>query len=391
MTKPSIVVLVAILLISIGQSVDIYVPSMPAMVEALSTSAGLIQGSLAVALISFGVSVLAWGPLSDYFGRRTPILLGVFIFILGSLVCFFSQNIGTLLLGRAIQGCGIGCAGTTPSLPKDVYEGEKLIKAYSSISIAMAVVPVVAPVLGGYLQEWIGWRANFAFLALYASLVVLFIYRKLPETNVHRKQGTFTLVSVSHRYLDLLKSQATWVHLFILIAITAGELTYCVLLPFIAQNILGFTPVGNGWLIVITAAGLAAGGLFSSRYSRLGWEKLLRFGLAIASLGSILMFVFALSKMDSTAALVLPMMLYMVGAGIVYPNVIAALMSAFPRQSGTMSSLLSGFQMLGAGLVIAFVSQSSHKTTLTLASVLIVLTLLAFFAELTLRLRADKN
>ena len=361
------------------------------MVAALRTSEGLIQGSLAVALMGFGISVLFWGPLSDYFGRRMPILLGISIFILGSLICLFSQNIETLLLGRAIQGCGIGCAGTTPSLTKDVFEGEKLIKAYSYIGIAISVVPVAAPVLGGYLQEWIGWRANFAFLALYAALIALFIYRKLPETNLHRRQGVFSLSAVPSRYFELLKTQATWVHLFILIAITAGELTYCVLLPFIAQNMLGFTPVGNGWLIVITAAGLAAGGLLSSRYSRLGWEKLLRFGLAFASLGSILMFVFALSKMDSTSALVLPMMLYMVGAGMVYPNVIAALMSTFPRQSGTMSSLLSGFQMLGAGIVIAFVGHTSHKTTVTLASVLIVLTLLAFFAELTLRLRAGRN
>ncbi len=340
MGKSRIIIFISILLISIGQSVDIYVPSMPSMVAALGTSEGLIQSSLAAALIGFGLAVFVWGPLSDHFGRKGPILIGIGIFVLGSLVCLSAQNIFMLMLGRTIQGCGIGCAGTTPSLSKDVFEGEKLIKAYSYISIAMAVVPVVAPVLGGYLQVWIGWRANFAFLALYALAVLVFIYRNLPETNLHPKQEELTFSTTVFRYASLLKSRVTWIHLFILIAVTAGEFTYCIALPFISQNMLGFTPVGNGWLIVITAAGLAIGGLLSSKCSRWGWEKLLRLGLSLATAGALFMLLFALFRVRGIAPVVGPMMLYMLGAGMIYPNVIAALMSAYPKKSGTMSSLI---------------------------------------------------
>ncbi|MFI5333928.1 MAG: multidrug effflux MFS transporter [Chlamydiales bacterium] len=352
-----LVVLVSILIISIGQSVDMYVPSMPHMVTALHTSESLIQLSMAIALISFGIAVFAWGPISDHYGRRAPILAGIGIFILGSLVCLFSRNIASLLIGRALQGAGIGCAGVTASLAKDVLHGEKLIKAYSHISIAMSIVPVVAPVLGGYFQNYIGWHATFAFLAAYASCVFLFILRKLPETNSYKREGVLSFARAGMNYLNIFKTSSNLRYLFCFTAIFAGEISYCVILPFIAQNTLGFTPVGNGWLIVVTATGLALGGFLSSKWSRLGWNKLLLGGLIIGTVGACAMVVCFLLGARGVFSIVLPMMLYMLGAGLIYPNCIAALMSSHPERSGVMSSLLSGLQMLGAGCILFVVAK----------------------------------
>lgn len=375
MNRVRLVVFVVILVISIGQSVDIYVPSMPVMATDLSTTNGMIQWSIAIGLIGFGLSVFIWGALSDYFGRRIPLLAGVALFAIGSAICFFAQNIYVLLLGRAVQGCGIGCAGISPSLPQDVCEGAQLIRAYSKISIALSVAPVIAPVFGGYLQHWIGWRANFAFLGIYAAIVFLFIYWKLPETIKHRTEEPFSFTALVRRYLSLLNSRTTWVNLFCLIAITAGELAYCVSLPFIAQKALGFNPVSTGWLIMITAIGLAIGAFFSSRASFLGWKKLLLLGLVISSFGSIAMLLLALYYEQGILVLVGSMMIYMIGAGLIYPNVITGLMEAYPKQSGTMSSLLSGSEMLGAGLVIVLISYFPQQDFLALAFSLTALTL----------------
>lgn len=368
-----LVVLVSILIISIGQSVDIYVPSMPHMVRVFGTSDALIQLSMAIALLSFGISVFVWGPISDHFGRKIPILWGIAIFVSGSLVCLFSPNIGTLLFGRAVQGFGIGCAGVTASLSKDVLHGKELIKAYSHISIAMAIVPVVAPVLGGYFQEWIGWQASFAFLALYAACVFLFIYRMLPETNTKRGRGKFLLARAGASYINILKVPSNLRYLFYFTAIFAGEISYCVVLPFFAQNGLGFTPAQNGWLILVTAAGLALGGFFSAKWSLLGWNKLLFAGLFLGAASALAMLALSLLGLRDIFSIVAPMMIYMVGAGLVYPNSIAALMSAHPEQSGVMSSLLSGAQMLGAGLILFFTAQFIHLEQSVLGWILGVL------------------
>ncbi len=337
-------------MITLGQSVDIYAPSMPPMTTALHTTNALIQLSITVALLAFAVSVLLFGVISDHYGRRAAILSGVAIFITGSVICLLSQDIATLLLGRAIQGFGLGSVGAVaPALPRDVYEGPELIKAYSYVGAATAVVPILAPLLGGYLQQFFGWRASFIFLLIYAVIIFCLLYFKLPETNLHRKKGLMDVKEIVSNYLGVIRNKLFWGFAICFVFSFAGEIAYFVALPFISQQQLGFTPAQTGWLTVFTASSIAVGAAISARLSKRGLKTLV-LGLAISFLGAISMVLLYLAGQRTISSIVAPMILYMVGAGITYPNAISGAMSATPKQSGKAAALMSGLSMLIAGI-----------------------------------------
>ena len=157
-----LILLFAILMITTWQCIDIYVPSMPSMVIALHTSTTMIQLSITIALIAYGSVALIYGPLSDYFGRRIVALVGMGIFVAGSALCMFAPNIYVLLIGRVLQGIGFASASAVaaPTL-SDIYSGDELVKAYSYVGMSMAVAPIIAPVFGGYLQQYFNWHAPF--------------------------------------------------------------------------------------------------------------------------------------------------------------------------------------------------------------------------------------
>jgi len=162
-----IVLVFATLGVTIGQCIDIYLPSMPTMVTALHTTPAMIQLTLTIAFIAYGSVALVFGPLSDYFGRRVTALIGLGIFIAGSVFCVTAVNIYWLLFGRVLQGFGFASATgfSAPSI-SDTFAGEELIRAYSYTGMAMAITPIIAPVIGGYLQHYFNWRAPFMFLFL---------------------------------------------------------------------------------------------------------------------------------------------------------------------------------------------------------------------------------
>lgn len=378
--NPRFLILMVILMLAIGQAVDIYLPSMPALVQSFNTSIELVQYSITVALFAFGISIFVYGPLSDHCGRKITALIGIGIFFLGSLVCVFSQTITVFLIGRTIQGLGIGSAGAVcPAIPKDQFSGSALIKAYSYISIAMAVTPVLAPVLGGYLQYYIGWRANFSFLAIYSFLIFVLFYFKLFETNTQIQNNKFSLKKMFINYKTILTDLKVWGAFVCLMVVFSGEIAYCTSLPFIVQHTLKLSSISNGWLMIVTAIGVIIGGLASSRLSsKLNSEQLLLIGILVVILGSVLMFIFAFMNIINLYVIVGPMTIYIIGTGMIYPNCIAKVMDLYPQIAGVIGSLLSSFQMLAAGIGIGIIAnfnpfnQKSLAVLITMAGIMAI-------------------
>ena len=157
---------------------DQYAPSMPSMVNQLHTTTASVQLSISIYLLTCGISTLFWGPLSDRFGRRRITLVSMPIFLLGSLFCIFANHIGILLFGRAVQGIGVSsCSFLGAAIMSDVFEGRMLNRVSSYFSATYSLVPIIAPVVGGYLQKWYGWRMNFIFLfALILAFYLIFLF-----------------------------------------------------------------------------------------------------------------------------------------------------------------------------------------------------------------------
>ncbi len=374
-------------------SSDIYLPSMPAMSLGLGTSKGAIQFASIIAMLSYGISLFAWGPISDHWGRRKAALSGVGIFVVGSFLCVLAQNIEMLCLGRALQGAGIGCSGAiTPVIPKDIFSGPKLIRAFAAVSMVMGFVPIVAQVLGGYLQENHGWRECFILLWLTAIVLFIAIAWGLPETNSYRKQHPFSLKRLLHNYSQVLMDKAFFGYVLCMSLVYAGEVAYSIVTPFILQEQLGLTPVQNGWLSFFTGGGLWCGALLSSLWSqRLNMHRLIQCGLGFLAFSTITMCAVLWANWVTVWSVVIPMSLFMIGAGLIYPNCIGGIMVRFETQHGVAGALMGGLQMIFAGGLNGIVARWQMATLPPLATLLLGLVLLSVLVYLVCVVAAERQ
>src|SRR5262245_13266392 len=165
-------------------SATIYIPSIPDMARDLNVPVGSIQLTVTVYVVAIGFSTLLLGPLSDRFGRRGVMISGTALCLAASALCAVASSVEVLLVGRALQAVG-ACAGMVVSraVIRDVLDREGTARAMTAIAMVLSLVPVIAPILGGYLHLWFGWRANFVVVAATAGALVALLYGLLPETN----------------------------------------------------------------------------------------------------------------------------------------------------------------------------------------------------------------
>jgi MFS transporter, DHA1 family, 2-module integral membrane pump EmrD len=388
--QKNLVLVFAILLITTWQCIDIYLPSIPSMTAVLHTTPAMLQLTITIAMIAYGIAAPIYGPLSDYYGRRHIAIIGLAIFVAGSICCLCANNIYLLVVGRALQGFGFAsaCSVAAPAVG-DVFSGSELIKAYSYIGMAMAIVPVAAPVIGGYLHDYFNWRAPFALLLIYSATMLCLFAKFFPETKKTLRQGNLHPAQIARSYLAILVKRRFIGFVVCFTLIVTGEISYVVTAPFLFQSKLGFTAIQNGWLIVITVAGLLAGSFTSNKAcKRFSIMQLLCFGCSLTIIGALIMLSCALAGKINVATIALPMMLYMYGGGIIYPNAIGGFISCAPENSGTVTALAATFQMGATGLITTAGTYFFGTEYLPLAVTLLTLATLALPALYLARVQA---
>jgi MFS transporter, DHA1 family, multidrug resistance protein len=300
-------------------------------------------------------------------------------FFFGSFLCVAATNIYLLLIGRALQGIGFASAsGVAAPAVCDVYTGQDLVKAFSYIGMTMAVMPVVAPLLGGYLQYYFNWRASFVFLLGYAVIIFMMFFIWFPETNKRVRQSNIHPYNIIKNYISIICHPRYLGFAFCQVFIFAGEISYAITAPFLLQNQLGLNAVQNGWLILVTVCGFLCGSFFSKILcKKFSVTQLSLFGGITSVCGAFAMLLIALITKMSVLTIILPMILYMYGVGLIYPNAGAACMECFPEKTGSVASL-GGMLSLGIGGIITTFVASLHITSqLRLGCVLLFLALLS--------------
>ncbi len=389
MSKYWVLALTILLLMVMQFSSDLSLPSFPAMQADLGVSASDIQLTTLYSIICFGVSLFIWGPCSDCFGRRPVALVGLLVFIAGCGFCIRSTNWLALMLGRCLQGVGIGSAGAlSPAIPKDVFSGKKLVRAFALLSMSMGLFPIIAQISGGYLQATFGWRSSFFFLAGLGVLVFILFWRTFPETNTYateaRKQ--FNIKTMLKQSAAVLKDLPFGGYVLCLTLVYAGEIAYSIVAPFIIQNQLGLNPIQHGWLSFFTGGGLLVGAGVSAKLSdKVNIHHLISMGIGLMLISVVSMVSFVQLEYYFVQTVVGPMTIYMIGAGMLYPNCIAGIMDRFPQQSGIVGALMSALQMIGAGLfntAVTFYHIDQQKPLSFLLCAIVCLTFLSFYAAI---------
>ncbi len=369
----------ALLLVTLGQfAIDMYLPSMPSMVADLETTKSLVQQTLTFFLVSFALSQLIYGPLSDRFGRRIVLLCGLFIFILGCVGAYFARSIEFLIVMRFVQGMGIGAANVLcRAILRDLYHGHDLAKKVTFLGILWVVSPVIAPVIGGYIEEFWGWRMNFALLALFVLLIWIWAFFFLPETKDRSHRQSMHPVAIGKNYLLLLKSRSFMGYVLADFFLYGVLSSFYVAGPFLLQRTLGLSPVIFGWTMLIISGGYLLGSACNIRLVHFFQQKnVIKIGVAWILMITLVMVIASMRGIFNLPVVAASLCLLFFGIAFIFTNCIGLSLSIFPQIAGSASAVWGFFAYMGGTLATSVMSYFPEKTFLPLSFALLVQCLL---------------
>ncbi len=390
---PGIIALLTSMVMLGQMTISMYIPSLPSLTEALAAPPEQVKLTMTLYLACFALSQLVWGPLSDRFGRRPILFAGIGVYLVGTLACALAPNIATLILARGVQGIG-ACVGATVSraVTRDRYERGEAARTLAYIGIAIAIGPALAPVLGGQLQTWFGWRAAFVVLASFAVLVAAATYLRLEESNRNPDPHALEPMRLLHAFGTLLGSRVYVGYALTMSGTFAGLMAYTTGIPFVFIDMFGVSPAMFGFVPTFTVVGFVSGSFLASRLAhRAQGSWMVAAGSAICAASGAIFVAVVAGGFASPASVVAPMIVFMFGFGIAMPNAMANAMQPFPRIAGAAAALQGFLQMAIAAAGTIGVAALSDGTPLSTALGVCFGGMLAAFGYFILARPAEKR
>lgn len=259
-------ILLVILLIGFPQlSETIYTPALPNLTESLHTTATLAEFTLSIYFIGFALGVLLWGSLSDHYGRRPMLLLGIVIYIIGTFLCGISQSVTSLLTWRLLQAFGASTGSViTQTMMRDISDGTKRNQIFSIVGGALAFAPAVGPFVGGFLSDNFGWTSNFFFLLIIGITILGYSWIRLPETRpAHTDSVNFR--EICKLAFQMIVDKNILKHAILIGSCNGIIFSFYGEAPFIFINILNFNPKTYGILGIVIASATIVSSTLSHR------------------------------------------------------------------------------------------------------------------------------
>ena len=381
----SLIAVLAIITALGPMAMQIILPVLPVLQDAFVVPAASVQYALSLALFTIAFATLVYGPASDRYGRRPVLVIGLVIFVIGSIISALAPTIEIVIVGRIVQAVG-GAAGMVLSrtIVRDLYDRETATKLMAYMITALVVAPMISPLIGGLLNDAFGWRAIFIFAGMVGALVLILALPKVPETlqpgtDVQTLRGMLSGFSVLLRvpaFLGYAGQVGFGMGMFMAFLGAA---------PFVVINVLERPPTEFGMFFVLISTGFMAGSFLTGRYGqRIGVDRMMRFGAALAVVFGVIMLGLVLAGVWTTWSIFLPGAGMAMANGLAMPNAQAAAVSISPRFAGTASGLLAFLQMLaGAGFAqLAGIVQDD--TPIPMAIVMLSASVLAFLSSMFL-------
>lgn len=334
----------------------VIVPALPATARALDMSISTAQLTITLYLVGLAVGQLLYGPISDRLGRRPVVLAGLSLFTLGSVVTVFAGTATVLIGARVLQALG-GCAGLVlgRAAVRDGATADKAAGQLALLTLVMAMVPAIAPALGGYVTAWFNWRASYVLLACFGGLTLIACLLLMPETMTMPGAANRGLVTA---YLRLLRSARFRGYALGGACSTTAFYGFMSASPFIFESLLHQPPQRIGVYYLFLMAGVALGSLGANRVAgRLPLASALRIANTLGIAGASLFALADAAGYLTVFSVVAPVSLFMVGAGMASPFALAGSVSVNPQAIGAASGLY-GFVQMGYGMLCTVVVES---------------------------------
>lgn len=370
-----------------GATVDIYVPSLPAISTYFNVPTHLVQLTVPSYLVGYSLSQVFCGALSDALGRWKILVIMMIIYILATFSATLSPNIYVLIAIRFIQGIAVAAPGVlSRAIASDSFESHELLKITNYINIAWGIGPIVAPAIGGYLQFYFGWQAPFYFLTAYALLNLLLIYFFLPETSRHYHDLKLNVLFGNYKKV---LSHPEYLGGIIILAIIYGYLIFFnVMGPIIIQTVLKYSPIVYGHMALL----LGLAWFFGSLCNRLlikyySPNFLIRFSLVINILACFVMWLLAISHLLNLIVLIIPALVIFFTGSIMFTNYFGKCIRLFPKMAGAASAAMGAFFVAGAAISGVIASILTEETQIPLTTAYVLMSLLILGINFLIRSR----
>jgi MFS transporter, DHA1 family, multidrug resistance protein len=334
-------------------SMNVFLPSLPGMARYFETDYAVVQLAVSLYLLATALLQLVIGPASDRFGRR-PIMLGSFaIFILATAAALYATRIEFLLACRVLQAFSAAGMVLSRAIIRDTVGPDEAASKIGYVTMGMALVPMVAPIAGGYLDEIYGWQSTFALALAFGILSFAIVYVDLGETNASRSSS---FRAQARNYPVLLRSRRFWGYTMTAAFTSGGFFAFLGGGPYVATEMLHLRPSQYGLYFAIISLGYMAGNFLSGRYSReIGINRMMLIGNVFAASGMVLAIILFALGFYHPLSLFGPAVFTGLGNGITLPNANAGIVSVEPHLAGTASGL-GGALQIGGGAVLAVIA-----------------------------------
>ncbi|MFJ8692556.1 Bcr/CflA family multidrug efflux MFS transporter [Streptomyces roseolilacinus] len=363
-------------------SMDMYLPALPEVTESLRSPAATVQLTLTACLAGMALGQLVVGPMSDKWGRRRPLLVGMVVYVLATAACAFAPNVGLLIAFRLLQGLA-GAAGIViaRAVVRDLYDGVEMARFFSTLMLISGVAPVIAPLIGGQILRITDWRGVFHVLTVIGVLLTLVVWKWLHETLPPARRHDGGVGSALRTMRGLLADRVFTGYMLSGGFAFAALFAYISASPFVVQEIYGASPQTFSLLFGINSIGLVAVGQINGKLlvGRVSLDKALATGLTVITVAAAALLLMTSGVFGEVGLVPVAAGLFvlMSAMGLAMPNTNAQALMRTPHAAGSASALLGTSSFLVGAIASPLVGIAGEHTAVPMAVVQLVCALTA--------------
>jgi DHA1 family bicyclomycin/chloramphenicol resistance-like MFS transporter len=353
---------------------DIYLPALPELTRALHGTTVQGQQTLAAYFLGLGTGQLFYGPWADRVGRRPVMLVGAALYLLATLGCWLTTSIDAMIGLRFLQAIG-ACSGVVISsaIVRDRFGHQESARIFSILMTARGFGPLIAPVVGGAIVTFLGWRAIFAALGVFGACILLAVLLGLKETRTAAVAERAKLESPLRAYLEVVRNPTILGYVFTNGLNFAGMFAWIAAAPYLIIGVYKVAPLWFGWIFGINAAGFMVASQINRRLlRRLPADRLMTWAAVGAALAALVLLADALTGLGGPFGVMVPLFFVVSSLGFVATNAMAGGLAVDPARAGTVSALFGTAQFALAGLTSGAVGFISHRPEISMATAIAV-------------------
>jgi DHA1 family bicyclomycin/chloramphenicol resistance-like MFS transporter len=366
-------------------AIDMYLPAFPAIAADFGTNVPAIERTLATYFVGLSLGQLVYGPLTDRFGRKRPLYVGLVLFVLASAGITFANSVNSMAALRFVQALG-GCAQmvVARAVVRDLFGERRSAKVFSALILVMGIAPIVAPILGGFLVSAFGWQSIFWVLTGFSAVCLVAVIRFLPESLPRDKRRKRNVGQILRVYAGLFKHRTFMIHTLAGSLCSAALFAYIGGSPFIFMELFGIAESNFGYFFGANAFGLIVASQVNGAIAeRVDPRLTVRVSLAVAALAGIALLVVSMNNLGGMIGHLIPLFVFMCSLGFILPTSTALALAPHGETAGSASAIYGFLQFFLSGIGGLLVSAFHNDTAVPMTLVIAVCVTVALAINLT--------